>query len=74
VAGALAERDFVKKLERVGFGDIEIVHREPFGVDDADLYPLFTGDLVEVMRKTIPVEKQNHVATSVVIRARLPGG
>jgi arsenite methyltransferase len=73
VAGALAERDFVKKLERVGFTDIEIAHREAFGVDDADLYPLFTGDLVEVMRKTISAEKQDRVATSVVIKARLPG-
>jgi arsenite methyltransferase len=74
VAGALAERDFVKKLERVGFRDIEIVHREAFGVDDADLYPLFTGDLVEVMRQTIPAENQDRVATSVVIKARLAAG
>ena len=74
MAGALAERDFVEKLERVGFIDIEILHREAFGVDDADLYPLFTDDLIEVMRKIIPADKQREVATSVVVKARLPAG
>ena len=71
MAGALAERDFVEKLERVGFTDVEIVHREPFGVDDAELYPLFTSDLIDVMRRIIPAEKQHRVATSVVVKARL---
>lgn len=71
MSGALAERDFVKKLERVNFSDIEVVRREPFGVDDAALYPLFTEDLIEIMRRVIPVEKQDRVATSVVIKALL---
>jgi arsenite methyltransferase len=71
VSGALAERVFVEKLKRVGFADIEIVHREPFGVDEAELYPLFTGDLIEVMRKVIPADKQHEVATSVVVKAHL---
>jgi arsenite methyltransferase len=71
VSGALAERDFVEKLKRVHFTDIEIVRRDPFGVEDAERYPLFTEDLIEIMRRTIPIEKQSHVATSVVIKAQL---
>jgi arsenite methyltransferase len=71
VAGALAERDFVEKLKRAGFADIEIVERKPFGVEDAELYPLFTGDLIEMMRKIIPTHKQHEVATSMVVKARL---
>jgi hypothetical protein len=37
VAGALAERDFVTKIERAGFTKIEILERTPMGVDDCTL-------------------------------------
>jgi arsenite methyltransferase len=46
-------------------------HREPVSVDDCALYPLFTADLLDLMRELIPPEKQADVATSVVITARL---
>jgi arsenite methyltransferase len=42
VAGALTERDFVQKLERAGFVDIEVLERSTMGIDDCALYPLFT--------------------------------
>jgi len=70
VAGALTERDFVEKLEQSGFGDLEVHHREPMSVDDLTLYPLFTDELIELMRTLIPPERQTAVATSVVITAR----
>ena len=70
MAGALTERDFVEKLEKAGFGDIEVHHREPMSVDDLTLYPLFTDELIELMRTLIPPERQTAVATSVVITAR----
>jgi arsenite methyltransferase len=70
VSGALAERDFVEKLRRAGFVDIEVLHRQPFGVEDAALYPLFTDDLVALMRRLIPLEKQDVIATAIVVRAR----
>ena len=67
----MAERDFVEKMKRAGFTNVEIVHWAPFGVDDADLYPLFTEDLIDVMKKFIPVDKQHEVATSLVMKATL---
>lgn len=67
----MAERDFVEKLRRVGFTAIEIVCRQPFGIHEAGQYPLFTEDLVALMRRTIPEDKQQEVATSVVVKARL---
>jgi arsenite methyltransferase len=70
VAGALTERDFVDKLEKAGFAEIEVHHREPISVDDLALYPLFTTELIQLMRRLIPAERQNAVATSVVITAR----
>jgi hypothetical protein len=72
VAGALTERDFVAKLERAGFLDIQVRERRPMSVDDAALYPLFTPDLLELMRKLIPPDRQRELAVAVVITARLP--
>jgi hypothetical protein len=70
VAGALTERDFVEKLEQAGFGEIEIHQREPASVDDLSLYPLFTDELIELMRTLIEPERQTAVATAVVVTAR----
>ena len=73
MAGALAERDFVEKMKRVGFTGIEIPHRHAFGVDQCMEYPLFTDDLIRLMRELLPADKQQEVATSIVLKARLPG-
>jgi hypothetical protein len=71
VSGALAERDFVEKLQKAEFVDVRVVHRNPWGIDDCALYPLFGGDLIALMRRLIPPESQNHVGESIVIKARL---
>jgi arsenite methyltransferase len=71
VSGALAERDFVAKLEKAGFVDVEIVARQPRSIDDFTMYPLFTPELIDLMRRLIPPEQQGAVATAVVVRARL---
>lgn len=70
MSGALTERDFVRKLEKAGFTDIEIVERTPMGVADCALYPLFTEDLLGLMRTLIPQDQQDRVATAIVLRAR----
>jgi arsenite methyltransferase len=72
VAGALKEEDFVAKLEKAGFTDIGILSREPLSVDDCALYPLFTDEVIRLMRELIPAERQSEVAISVVVRASLP--
>lgn len=71
MAGALAERDFVAKMERVGFVDVEIVSREDRSIDDFALYPLFTEEILALMRELIPAGQQHAVATAVVIKAHL---
>ena len=70
MAGALTERDFVAKLEKAGFLGVEVLERSPMGVDDCALYPLFTPDLLDLMRELIPAERQDAVAVAVVVRAR----
>lgn len=72
MAGALTERDLVAKLERAGFEEIEVVERRPMSVDAAALYPLFTDDVLTLMRTLIPPERQNRLAVAVVVRARRP--
>lgn len=69
----MAERDFVEKMTRWGFEGIEILGRRPWGIDDCARYPLFGEELIELMRRTIPVERHDQVAESIVIRARSGG-
>jgi arsenite methyltransferase len=45
--------------------------REPVLVEDLALYPLFTPELLELMRTLIPPDRQVAVATAVVMSARL---
>ena len=69
MSGALTERVFVSKLKRVGFEEIEITERFPFPLDRAVDYPLFTPDLVDIMYRVIPRDKQGQVAMSVIVKA-----
>ncbi len=71
MSGALAERDFVRKLEKAGFEEIQVVARDPWGIEECGLYPLFGEDLIALMRRLIPQEAQQHVGDSIVIRACL---
>jgi arsenite methyltransferase len=68
----MAERVFAGKLERVGFAEIWVGGHRPYGIDEAALYPLFTPEVIEVMRLTIPPDRQRHVATGVIVKARKP--
>jgi hypothetical protein len=72
VAGALTERDFVAKLETAGFENVEVLERSPMGVEDCALYPLFTPDLLDLMRQLIPPDRQDAVGVAVVVRAHMP--
>lgn len=46
--------------------------RIEYGIDDVALYPLFTPDLIALMRELIQPERQHSVATSVIARAVKP--
>jgi arsenite methyltransferase len=72
VAGALAEEAFLYKLDWAGFEGAEVVYRAPFSVDDCALYPLFSAEVIGLMRTLIPAEQHARVAVAVVVRADLP--
>lgn len=48
------------------------MERHPFRLDDAATYPLFTPELIEMMRDLLSPTHQEEVATSVTVRARKP--
>jgi arsenite methyltransferase len=73
VSGALAERVFVAKLESVGFTDITVLNRQPFGMDRAADYPLFTTDLIDLMDRLLSPRAKERVATAVTLTARRAG-
>jgi hypothetical protein len=68
----MAERVFALKLQRIGFTDVWIGEHQAYGIDDAALYPLFTDDVVEMMRRLIPPKRQGSVAIGVIAKARRP--
>lgn len=44
----------------------------PYGVDECEQYPMFTPELIALMRRLIPPERQPKVARSVIFTARKP--
>lgn len=72
MAGALTERVFVEKMDRVGFVGTTVRGRAPFSLDDARLYPLFTADLVDLMRTLLPASRHGEVARALTVVARKP--
>ena len=72
MAGALAERVFAEKLGRAGFVGVWVGGHRPTSIDEASQYPLFTDDVIRLMRSTMPPEQHDNVATSVIVKARKP--
>ncbi|MFI7061762.1 methyltransferase domain-containing protein [Kribbella sp. NPDC050124] len=69
IAGALAEADFVHKLRKAGFTGVDVPHREPLSIDDCALYPLFSADVIALMRSLLPADRHHRVAVAIVVRA-----
>lgn len=72
IAGALSERVLRKKLDRAGFVRVEVGEGVPFGIDDVEQYPLFTPEVLGLMRRLIPREAQERIAVAVILRADKP--
>ena len=66
----MAERVFVKWLRKAGFTAIAVAHQAPLGIDDLEHYPLFTPELLDLMRRAIAPERHNALARSVTFTAR----
>jgi SAM-dependent methyltransferase len=72
LSGALSELALYKGLRRAGFRDVGITALHPFGIAECSLYPLFTEELLALLRERVPAERHDRIAQSVFVVARKP--
>lgn len=72
LSGALSEIALYKGLRRAGFRGVSITPFAGFGLAECALYPLFTEELMDLLRRVVPAERQERIATSALITARKP--
>jgi SAM-dependent methyltransferase len=72
IAGALSEQVLARMLDLAGLVDIELTERIALTLDDVALYPLFTPEVLALMRRVLSDDAQQHIATSLIVRARKP--
>lgn len=63
----------MKKLRSIGFEAVERGEERPVGIEDCAQYPVFTPELLSLMRRHVPPERQSRVARSVVFMAHKAG-
>jgi len=63
----------LKKFFNVGFEEIRVVEKKPFGLADLTRYPLFAPDFLDLMRRIMPPERHAELVFSIVVTARKPG-
>lgn len=73
LSGALSEVAMYKAVRRAGLRDVAIEPLGGFGIAECTLYPLFGEPLLELLRRLVPPERHDRIASSVLIRARKPG-
>jgi hypothetical protein len=72
ISGALSERVLAKMLDNAGLVEVEMSNRAPFGIDDVALYPLFTPEVLALMRRLIPDDRRDRVAVGLIVCATKP--
>jgi arsenite methyltransferase len=70
LSGALSETALYKGLRRAGFRQVGIDPLHPFGIAECALYPLFSGELLDLLRSRVPRERHDRIAQSVFIHGR----
>lgn len=70
LSGALSEIAMYKGLRRAGFRDVSIEPLGSFGIAECALYPLFDETLLELLRRLVPPERHDRIASSVLVLAR----
>ncbi|MGH2384556.1 MAG: methyltransferase domain-containing protein [Candidatus Limnocylindria bacterium] len=72
LSGALSETALYKGLRRAGFREVGIEALHPFGISECALYPLFSDDMLDLLRTRVPAERHDRIAQSVFVHARKP--
>jgi len=74
LSGALSEISLYKGVRRAGFREVSIKPLEPFGIPECALYPLFSEELLALLRARLPLERHDRIAMSVQVTGRKPAG
>jgi len=61
-----------KKFVNVGFEEIALGERRPFGFDDLRRYPLFSPEFLDILRRVMPPQRHDELVYGVVVTARKP--
>ena len=64
----------LKKFANVGFQEIRVVERAPFGLDDLRRYPLFALEFIEFLQRTMPDHRHRELVFSIVVTGNKPEG
>ena len=60
----------IKKVANVGFEEVAVADRRPFGIDGLARYPVFPPEFVAFLRRVIPAERHAELVWSLVLLAR----
>jgi arsenite methyltransferase len=72
LSGALSEIALYKGLRRAGFREVAIEPVGSFGIEECALYPLFSDELLALLRSLVPEQRHDRIAQSVFVSARKP--
>ena len=61
-----------KKFLNVGFEDLRVVERIPFGLEEIRRYPLFAPDFLDFLRSVVPERRHRELVQSIVVTGRKP--
>lgn len=61
---------FGQKAAKGGFATIEIFDRRSMTLDDLAVYPLFTPDFLEWLKKSIPAAQQDRIIYTAHARGK----
>ncbi len=64
----------MNKLQKLGFTGVQRGEELLYGIDECARYPLFTPELIALMRRLIPPARHASVARSVIFTAWKPAG
>ena len=64
----------MSKLKKIGFTSVRRGEERSVGIDDCEQYPVFTRELLDLMRWHIPRERWPQVARSVIFLAEKADG
>jgi len=62
----------LKKFFNVGFEDVAVLDRMPFGLEDLRRYPLFAPEFIDFLGRVMPAHRHREMVFSIAVVGRKP--